>query len=241
MQAHHLALSLLIFYSAVSHSQEDVKKNKLSLGHSYEVFNHDLESESFKSSTNSQELGSGFQFSFESAAFNTKYRASFGSFGSKTETPLGLSPEKSKATLNLSRIDLEVSPRFYFGIEHRERKATETTPNQMHPRQTKLSLRPAFRQQWNTEGQLGFVLEAGLLLPVYQYENGKQTGSRLWTLAPDLKIEAVYSLNPNIQASLGINVLYESNFYSNTGTRGTDKATETMINTQFPFEIRFLF
>lgn len=234
--------ALCLFVSSLSTAQEEIKKlSQLSIGHSYEVFNHDLESDSFKSSSSSQELGSGFQFAFESVVFNKNARASIGSYLSKTETPFGISPEKSKATLNLIRFDFEFTPGFYLGVEHRERKATQTTPNQMHPRQSKTSLRPAYRKQWSPDQQLGFGLEVGLLLPIYQYENGKQTGSRLWTLAPDLKLEATYLLNPNVQVSLGLNVLYESNYYSGTGTRGTNKATETLINTQFPFEIRFLF
>ena len=243
---------IVIFDASYSYSAESEIKNQsetkeernrpndLRLRALYSLVNYNLESKGFKTS-NTGEMGSGYDFVYRRINEKGIFRILSSSTKSEFETSTGLSPAKIESKLSRSLMDYQLNSGFGFGLEYRERKTEETTPNQTMPNNSKTSLRFFYGSAKSLDENFQFDYEAGLLLPMVHYEKSPRTGSLSHAAAADLEVNLVYKVNHFIDAALGVQLLYENNRFVGSGNRGTVAADETFIHTNFPIELRFRF
>jgi hypothetical protein len=128
-----------------------------------------------------------------------------------------------------------------FGLEIRQRKAEQTTPNVFIPSHDSMGGRIGVAMNFNEGSAVYFETAFGFYVPLYHDERSAKTGYYKFSINPDLKFNAIYDLTEKVALSAGLHVIYEQIYYSGTGARGTSKGSETFMNLQIPLEIRFQF
>ena len=216
------------------------RPNDLRVRATYSFVNQNLESKTFKNS-NTSEMGSGYDFMYRRIKSDGSFRFLSSTSMIEYKAAVGISPSKIQTEFNRYMFDYQCHKGFGLGLEFRERKSDVTLPNQAFARSTKTSLRASYGSSKKLDEFFSFDYEAGIIIPLIQYEKSPRTGAPGYTFAPDAEISLVYKVNHFIDASIGVQLLYESSSYSGDGDRGTKTANETFIHTHFPIDLRFRF
>ncbi len=216
------------------------RPNELRFRALYSMTNYNLDSSGFANSRTSS-LGSGYEFVYRKIKTDGIYRVLASAVQTEFDNSAGLSPNKFQTEIIRRLFDFQFNTGFGIGLEYRERIADRTSPNQAMPNSYKGSVRGFYASNRKLDDSFKIDYEFGLILPFVQSEKYPKTGAPAHVIAPDLEVSLVYTVNHFIEASLGVQLLYEQNNFSGAGDRGTSSATETFIHTHFPLELRFRF